>query len=281
MAKLRVSRFNISKNLKLGSTCLIIGRRGSGKSTLLRDIAYHLHKLPGRGIDLAIGMSPTEGSTQGMSNFLLPSMIYNSYREDVLERIMETQRKSWARGSGREIAIFLDDIGFDKTIFNSKVLRELFMNGRHRHITLVLCVQYSKTLGPSLRSNCDIVISCRDNIVRSRRDLHEHFYGVFESPQDFDRAFLALTQNYSVLICVNNGKPTGVITDCIFHYKAALNIPPFALCNRRMLALHNRYYDASRREQLSSVASASVQVPISCRKIVRAGPDGMTMRSLR
>lgn len=276
MAKLKVKRFDVERHVKLGSTIVLIGRRGSGKSTLLRDIAYCLHKA-GK-IDVAIGMSPTEGSTSSMADYILPSCIYSTYREDIVDRLLETQRKQWARGHGKEVALFLDDIGYDKKIFSSETLRQLWMNGRHRHVSVVLAVQYSMTLPPALRSNSDIIIACRDPIVKSRRNLHEHFFGNFSEVADFERCLAALTEDYGVMVAVNNQRPSNVITDSIFHYKARLDLPRFSLCSSAMKKLHARYYDADRRET-ETRATTCVDVPISMRKIVRAGTDGATLRT--
>lgn len=281
MAKLKVRRFDPGQHIKLGSTIVLLGRRGSGKSTLLADICWHLQKT-GK-VDYAIGMSPTEGSTSSMSKYILPSFIYNEYREDVVDRLMEKQKQQWRKGKGKECVLVLDDIAYDKKVFNTITLRQLFMNGRHRHITCILACQYSMDLPPPIRSNADVIVACRDPIKKSRHTLHEHFFGNFSDVHDFERVLNALTEDYGVMVAVQNLAPSNRITDSIFHYRARVNMPPFALASAGFKMMHMKYFrpdkDLLDDAKTRKTSRDEVSVPVAMRKIVKAGIDGKTLRT--
>lgn len=140
--------------------------------------------------------------------------------------------------------LIMDDIGFNgRKVFNSKVLRNIYMNGRHFGITSILAVQYAMDLPPAIRSNIDVVIAHSDPIVKSRENLWQFYFGMFGSRSDFDKTMSACTKHYGVIVTVNNTKrQTNCITDTVFHYKASLHHPPFKLCSPVYLRLHQRYY---------------------------------------
>lgn len=240
MSKIRVRRFD-PRILKMGSTILLIGRRGSGKSTMMKDIAYHLWRS-GR-VDLSIGFSPTDISNNCLTKFMLPSLVYSSWREDVVERLIQIQRRQFRAGRGRQVVLIMDDIAYGgRKVFNSKVLRNIYMNGRHFGITSILAVQYAMDLPPAIRSNIDVVIAHSDPIVKSRHNLWEFYFGMFRTSHDFDRTMAACTREYGVIVAVNNNSQTNLITDSVFHYRAAMHHPPFKLCSPVYLRLHQKYY---------------------------------------
>lgn len=240
MSKLKIRKWD-PQTIKPASTTLLVGRRGTGKSTILRDLAWQFAQR--QCIDLVVGMSPTEESSESLGSFIPRTLIYNEYREDVLQKLMDSQRRAWRRGHGPNVLLFLDDCGFDKSVFKSKIVRELFLNGRHRRIGLVFALQYCLDIPPDIRSNIDIVIAARDPIHSSREKLWKNFFGVFRDYQEFSLTFDTCTNNFETLVMHNNqGCPTNNIEDTVYWYKADPNRGQFRLGADVYWKMDERYY---------------------------------------
>lgn len=236
--KIRIRPWD-AKLIKPGSTCFIIGRRGAGKSCLMRDLMWNLHQTG--TFEIAIGMSPTEEASPSLAKFMPSSLIYSEYRADVIRQVLNTQKEACVAGNAYNVVLVLDDCMYDKAIMKSKVMREVLMNGRHMKLTVIVLVQYMMDLPPQCRSQIDIVISTRDPIIDNRKKLHKHFFGFFETYKDFSKCYKQCTNDYSVFVSVNNGKPTNAIDDCCFWYKAKTDIPDFRFGAPWTWKLNDRY----------------------------------------
>ncbi len=171
--KLKIRRFPLNEVLskKPGSIILLLGKRGSGKSCMMVEIAKQLYDSG--NIDIAIGMSPTDESNKTLTSFLPQTLIYPEFKESIVEKIMQAQKKQIKAGKeAKKVFLFLDDCGYDsKLIFNSKVMKRLFYNGRHSKIGLVMALQYAIDMPVSFRANCDICITMRETIYSNRERL--------------------------------------------------------------------------------------------------------------
>lgn len=193
-------------------------------------------------IDFAVAMSPTEDSTESISSWLPKCCIYNTWRADVVQNILAKQAKQWRRpGGGKQVAIIADDCFYDKKIMGSTLFRELVMNGRHRHILLICCVQYCLDLKPEIRSQLDLVVSTRENMTSVRGRLYEHYFGFFRNQKEFDSAFDACTDSYGCM-CVHNGSSSNVLSNNIFWYRAEWPLRPFRLGKRFTFELDKELY---------------------------------------
>jgi len=225
-------------NIKKDTIILLVGKRGTGKSTLLSDISYNLrHK-----VDFAIGMSPTEDTTQSMGTFIPTSSIYGDYKEDTIISIMDLQKNMWRAGRGYHCLLVLDDCCYDKKILRSKVIREIFMNGRHRRITLILSAQYVMDLPPDLRTQVDYIFALRENVVQNRERLWKQFFGYFNKYADFGATMDECTEDFCCLVGDNKTSKSNSIEDCVFWYKAVYDLPKFRVGKKFMWNLHKRYY---------------------------------------
>ena len=237
MASLAIRKFKPS-NIKKDTIILLVGKRGTGKSTLLADISFHLRDK----VDFSIGMSPTEDTTQSMGAFIPTSTIYSEYKESVIEDLMDMQKNMWRAGRGKHCLVVLDDCCYDKKILRSKLIREIFMNGRHRRITLILSAQYVMDLPPDLRTQIDYVFALRENVVANRDRLWKQFFGFFSKFRDFCTTMDECTENFSALVCDNKTAKGNTIEDCVFWYKAEYNLPKFKVGKKFSWKLHKRYY---------------------------------------
>jgi len=226
-SSLLVKKFNPTKATTKNCNMLFIGKRNSGKSVLIRDMLYHLNRSK---IPRIVVFSGTEDSTGYYGQYVPDAFIFSTLDLDVLEKIVEKQKKLTSdKKFGRipadtdtRLVLLLDDVGFDKKVLKSTTIREVMMNGRHLGITFMLALQYSMDISPDLRTNIDYVFSMRDNIPKNVAKLYENFFGVFETLAQFRTVFEQCTQNYEVL-CLDNTNPCAPLGESVQWYKAKLD----------------------------------------------------------
>ena len=243
--KLKIKKWDIKTHLtkKPGSIILLLGKRGSGKSVMMVDIARILHETG--MIDIAIGMSPTDEANGTLSTFLPKTLVYPDFKEDIVEKIMLQQKKHIKAGKEpKRVFLFMDDCGYDsKAIFNSKIMKRLFYNGRHSKIGLVLALQYAIDIPVAFRANLDVTITMKEQIQSNRERLYKQYFGQFQNLKAFCMAMDAATNNYSALVSANNLSNSNELTDSVFWYKARSDSPPFKLGSNSVLKLDARCYD--------------------------------------
>ena len=237
MAAMNVKQFDPS-SIKPYRIIYFIGRRGSGKSTLVRDIMYHLRN----SIDRPMAITPTEESRQMFEDHLPESCVHAYWNPTKITKLVEKQRRDLkTKKKAKHVMIVLDDCMADKSIFKGKTIRDIFMNGRHLKITLIVAMQYSMELDISLRSQIDIIFTLRENIPVNKAKLYKYYYGGFETYADFSTVFDACTENNECLV-IDNTVKTNDIADMVFWYKADLNNPPFLMGDKTLWSLHYKYF---------------------------------------
>lgn len=200
---------------------LMVAKRNSGKSCLIKDImSYRRHLTAG------VVMSGSERANGFYSAWVPPIFIYNEFDREALLRLLRRQERLLKEGKAQPVFVIFDDLGFDKKMFNDKVVRELFMNGRHFMITTILSLQYCIDLAPAMRSNVDYVFSLKENLYREK--LFKNFFPIVGNLATFSALMDELTQDYGALV-FDNTKNSSKISDCVFHYKARLDRKPFKL----------------------------------------------------
>ena len=85
--------------------------------------------------------------------------LYDSWDEEVLEGILERQKKVCdlvkKRGSKRKfhICIVCDDFATERRVVRGGTLERLFLRGRHFNASCLVLTQYYRLLSPSIRTN--------------------------------------------------------------------------------------------------------------------------------
>jgi hypothetical protein len=176
---------------------------------------------------MAIAMSPTEESIETLRNHIPEACIYNYFDSEKIETLLVHQRELLRKKTPKSVTLVLDDIMYDKKALKGNVIRDLFMNGRHLHITVIISIQYLMDLSPDLRTNVDYCFSLRENIKLNREKLWKYFFGNFENYNDFACVFDQCTKDYSSIVMDNTSG--GDIQDTIFWYKAELYPDPFKI----------------------------------------------------
>lgn len=221
-----LKRFDPS-NMQTNRICVMIGKKGTGKSTLVEEIMWFQQNIP-----VGCIMSATEEANEAYSEMAPPLFIYKEFDADALLRLINRQKKmkSMFKQNGDKLPfdhrafLLMDDCMYDKKNFRSPLVRELFMNGRHWDLFVLITIQYLMDITPDVRANTDYVFALKENIRKNREKMYKEFFGVFPSFALFDELFLEVTQDYRCLV-LDNTVPSTRIEECVFWYKAKKREP--------------------------------------------------------
>lgn len=205
-------------------TVLIVGKRGTGKTTVVRDICYHMEKHT--PIPLVMAVSPTEDTNASLGQFIPKCLVHSTLRPDLIAKLMEEQRSANENGKNRAALLILDDCAYNRKALAAKSMVELFMNGRHRRLGVIVTTQYLLSVPPQLRANVDLVVALKDNSVNTRKKLWAEYFGMYDTYGSFCRVFDAVAQNHDALVLLN-GSGGGV-----FWHRAQYPARPFRMMRR-------------------------------------------------
>ena len=208
-----------------GPVIVMIGRRDTGKSFLVRDLLFYHQDIP-----IGTVISGTEAGNGFYSNHVPKLFIHEEYNVVIIENILKRQRtvlkqvkremESYKRSNIDPRAfVILDDCLFDDKWTRDKMMRLLFMNGRHWKIMLIITMQYPLGVPPVLRTNIDYVFVLREPYIANRRRIYENYAGMFPTFESFCQVMDQCTENYECLV-INNNVKSNKLQDQIFWYKA-------------------------------------------------------------
>ena len=208
-----------------GPVVVLIGRRDTGKSFLIRDLLYYHQDIP-----IGTVISGTEEGNGFYGNLVPKLFIHNEYNTAIIENILKRQR-----GVLRQITkemeqfkrsnidprtfVILDDCLYDNTWARDKMMRLLFMNGRHWKVMLLITMQYPLGIPPTLRTNIDYVFILREPYIANRKRIYDNYAGMFPTFESFCQVMDQCTENYECLV-INNNTKSNKIQDQVFWYKA-------------------------------------------------------------
>ena len=208
-----------------GPVIVLIGRRDTGKSFLVRDLLFYHQDIP-----VGTVMSGTEAGN-GFYGKLVPKLfIHDEYNTAIIENILKRQKivikqikkekKAYGKSSIDPRAfVILDDCLYDNSWARDKMMRLLFMNGRHWKIMLIITMQYPLGIPPNLRTNIDYVFILREPYITNRKRIYENYAGMFPTFESFCQVMDQCTENFECLVINNNAK-SNKLNDQIFWYKA-------------------------------------------------------------
>ena len=208
-----------------GPVIVLIGRRDTGKSYLVRDLLYYHQDIP-----IGTVISGTEAGNGFYSTHVPKLFIHDEYNTAIIENILKRQ-KTVLKQVKRELDtykrttidprafVILDDCLYDASWTRDKMMRLLFMNGRHWKIMLIITMQYPLGIPPNLRTNIDYVFILREPYIKNRKIIWENYAGMFPTYESFSQIMDQCTENYECLVVANNAK-SNKLEDQIFWYKA-------------------------------------------------------------
>lgn len=279
VAEPTVADYNISRftpeSMDPGRVICVIGRSGSGKTMVTRDILYRI----ARHSHVGLVFSATENVNGTYSSFVPPCLIYTEFREDKVFDLLDVQAKKrkaregmvqdiasyvrmgrtqdaqrlkqqLAEREARERAfIVIDDLAFSQATFNNEAMKTILFNSRHYNLMTIISVQYSMLLSTALRANLAFVFVAREPIVANRARLYQHFFGVFPSPQDFERVFSTCTTGHDFCVLDNTSRSMDP-NKCVSWFRANIDMPPFRLCSERWWQFNAENFDKDFEEKV-------------------------------
>ena len=236
-----------------GPVVVLIGKRDTGKSFLVRDLLYYQQEIP-----IGTVISGTEEGN-GFYGKMVPRLfIHNEYNSAIIENILKRQRtvlnqvkkemEAYKRSTIDPRAfVILDDCLYDGSWARDKLMRLLFMNGRHWKVMLVITMQYPLGIPPTLRTNIDYVFILRENYIANRKRIYENYAGMFPTFESFCQVMDQCTENYECLV-INNNSKSNKLQDQVFWYKAD-NHSDFRLGSKEFWELSKGLPDEQQEEQ--------------------------------
>lgn len=209
--------------ITLDSTVSIFGKRNTGKTFYARYLMYQLKDY------FPWGWCMTNTPQNGFWQSMIPEKrIFKGWRPDVIREIMELQRGRIRRTDVNPyVFVILDDIVSDERLRYDPVLRELYFEGRHFGIFILICSQYVYGLPPGNRANTDFMITFNQQQQRQLKQIQEDYCTEFKNWQSLRKDLQRLLGDHGVLI-LNQRDPDlrGVER---YHMDVADEPPPFYL----------------------------------------------------
>ena len=225
MKKFDMKNISFRPDEKKGPVVVLIGRRDTGKSFLVRDLLYYHQDIP-----IGTVISGTEAGNGFFSEHVPKLFIHDEYNSGIIENILKRQKtvlkqvkkemEAYKRTNIDPRAfVILDDCLYDNKWTKDKLMRLLFMNGRHWKIMLIITMQYPLGIPPNLRTNIDYVFILREPYIANRKRIWENYAGMFPTFESFCQVMDQCTENFECLVINNNAK-SNKLQDQIFWYKA-------------------------------------------------------------
>jgi hypothetical protein len=225
LRKFDMKSISFKPNENKGPVVVLIGKRDTGKSFLVRDLLFYQQEIP-----IGTVISGTEEGNGFYASMVPKLFVHNEYNTAIIENILKRQRtvlkqikkemETYKRSTIDPRAfVILDDCLYDATWTRDKMMRLLFMNGRHWKVMLVITMQYPLGIPPTLRTNIDYVFILRENYIANRKRIYENYAGMFPTFESFCQVMDQCTENYECLV-INNNSKSNKLHDQVFWYKA-------------------------------------------------------------
>ena len=225
LKKFDMKSISFKANDANGPVIVLIGRRQTGKSYLVRDLLYYHQDVP-----IGTVISGTEEGNGFYSKMVPKLFIHHEYNTAIIENILKRQR-SVLKQIKKEVEtykksnidprtfVIMDDCLYDNTWSRDKMMRLLFLNGRHWKVMLIITMQYPLGVPPTLRTNIDYVFILRDPYIANRKRIYENYAGMFPTFEAFSQVMDQCTENFECLV-INNNVKSNKLQDQVFWYKA-------------------------------------------------------------
>jgi hypothetical protein len=225
LKKFDMKSISFKPNENKGPVVVLIGKRDTGKSFLVRDLLFYQQDIP-----IGTVISGTEEGNGFYAKMVPKLFVHNEYNTAIIENILKRQRtvlkqikkeiETYKRSTIDPRAfVILDDCLYDNTWARDKMMRLIFMNGRHWKVMLVITMQYPLGIPPTLRTNIDYVFILRENYIANRKRIYENYAGMFPTFESFCQVMDQCTENYECLV-INNNSKSNKLHDQVFWYKA-------------------------------------------------------------
>ena len=143
LRKFSMREITFKKEENKGPVIVMIGRRDTGKSFLVRDLLFYNQDIP-----IGTVISGTEAGNGFYAAHVPKLFIHEEYNTVLIENILRRQKtvlkqmnndmKQYGRTTiDPRTFVILDDCLYDQSWTRDKMMRLMFMNGRHWKIMLM------------------------------------------------------------------------------------------------------------------------------------------------
>jgi len=250
---LPIERFNLDHlihkddNSFLNPRICIIAKSNSGKSWVIREIMKKMNDIPA-GVIIA----PTDRLNKFYDSVFPTTFIHHEYKPEIMEKLLKRQDLIIEKNNKRikdgkkkldtRVLFIMDDcMSAKKQWAEDSNFLSIMNEGRHRHITYILSMQYSLGILPEYRSQFNFIFLLAEDIRMNRKKLYEHYAGMFPTFELFESVFLQMTQNYGCMVIDNSSRSID-LKERIFYFKAG-NVEKFPFGNNRFTEFHSNNYD--------------------------------------
>ena len=225
LKKFDMKSISFKPNENKGPVVVLIGKRDTGKSFLVRDLLFYQQEIP-----IGTVISGTEEGNGFYAKMVPKLFVHNEYNTAIIENILKRQltvlkqikkeMETYKRSTiDPRTFVIMDDCLYDNTWARDKMMRLLFMNGRHWKVMLIITMQYPLGIPPTLRTNIDFVFILRENYIANRKRIYENYAGMFPTFESFCQVMDQCTENFECLV-INNNSKSNKLQDQVFWYKA-------------------------------------------------------------
>jgi hypothetical protein len=272
LKKFDMRSIKFTTNDTKGPVVCLIGRRDSGKSFLVKDLLYYHQDIP-----IGTVIAGTEEGNGFYAKLVPKLFIHNEYNTAIIENILKRQR-GVLKEIKKEMNIYkktnidprsfviLDDCLYDNAWTRDKMMRLIFLNGRHWKIMLIVTMQFPLGIPPTLRTNVDYVFILREPYINNRKRIYENYCGMFPTFESFCQVLDNTTENYECLVIDNNVK-SNKLQDMVFWYKA-MDHNNFQLGNKEFWELSKGIQSDDEEEpfEASKIKKRGSNPPIKIKK---------------
>ena len=198
-----------------GSKIVIIGKPKSGKSYLIRDLLYSKKHIFPSGLVI----SGTEDDNHFYSEMFPQTFIYETMNPAIIQNFKRRQRLAKQLLPNPWSVLILDDCMDQTGIFKTGLFQDIFKNGRHWKMFLIMAMQYSMDIPPTLRICIDGTFIFREPNLKYRKSIYENYASVIPDFKMFCDIMDQITNDYTALY-IHNQTNSNKLEDCIFWYKA-------------------------------------------------------------
>lgn len=267
-----VNAFQVSKACGKNFNAIIIGKRNTGKSTIIQDVLFNIGKT---NVPRVCIFSGTEEANGFYKQFVPGTFIHSDANvEETLEVVLKGQKDLTNKlklgkikaNTDIRITIVLDDVGYKRGTLRSEVVRQIFMNGRHYGITMILACQYCMDAPVDLRTNTDYLFVMKQN--GCVKNLYENFFSGFNSVKEFKTVLNACTENYESFV-LDNTMPSTDVSKVCFYFKAQHG-RVFKICSEHAWRYHSKWFLSDkdrfeRSEKLKKDMKSSTSKKATCK----------------
>jgi len=237
----------------------IIAKSNSGKSWVIREVMKKINDIPA-GVIIA----PTDRLNKFYDTIFPSSFIHHDYKPEIMSRLLARQDKIIEKNNKRKaegkkaldtrVLFIMDDcMSAKKQWAEDPNFLSIMNEGRHRHITYILSMQYSLGILPEYRSQFNFIFLLAEDIRMNRKKLYEHYAGMFPSFELFESVFLQMTQNYGCMVIDNSSRSID-LKERIFYFKSH-EVKDFPIGNNRFIEFHHNNFNPnhSKKENIFDI----------------------------